>query len=576
MQPLGAILLGVLLTAAGQAPARGAPGPPEPSPIAPALARYEQLPVAARERWVREMLVRLDRANAVVLARDEAARQRARTEKFARLVAGGYRPPRSSLENLLRELTRREQQAVESLARRYRIQIYRTFRQQEEVFRGRKGAWDRVEAAWRAAGGPIEPQHQMIDWLVVATYRSTPGTIGALPGVPNFGPQIGLPGAWPGRLAEPGRPREPALPWTVLRPELPPRRSPVPPPPASPPRDPRAQAALAGDWLLPAPTRPEPPPAELAAIDAARVGARPRVRPLQPGETAAEVADGAPRVAAIPVRPLPEPSGPAPADTASRPGPTAPITVEQPAVPENGSAMGDWLLPPRRGSAERTDQPPAHEPTAGQARSPARSGLGAPHAPGGEPVPGPQVASAFPPSEWPAFPVEPPAPRPPAPRPPAPPDRPAEPTIPHGVASPDEGISGLGQPPEPRVRVNLNELAAGIAGANLALRALEAELDNEMPPAARDLASLVDRLEILVLRHDDLALFCELITPEEQRRAGRLESPRALIPRLANKVFELRSRATGREFTGTEPERELELKILADLSRQLAEMADER
>jgi hypothetical protein len=124
--------------------------------------------------------------------------------------------------------------------------------------------------------------------------------------------------------------------------------------------------------------------------------------------------------------------------------------------------------------------------------------------------------------------------------------------------------------------VNLNELGAGIAGANLALRALEAELDNELPPSARDLASLVDRLEILVLRHDDLALFCELITAEEHRRVGRLESPRALIPRLANKVFELRSRATGQEFTGSDAERELELKILGDLSRQLAEMADER
>jgi hypothetical protein len=124
--------------------------------------------------------------------------------------------------------------------------------------------------------------------------------------------------------------------------------------------------------------------------------------------------------------------------------------------------------------------------------------------------------------------------------------------------------------------VNLNELAAGIAGANLALRALEAELDNELPPSARDLASLVDRLEILVLRHDDLALFCELIAPEEHRRAGQLEPPRALIPRLANKIYELRSRATGPQFTGTDPERELELKILADLSRQLAEMAGEQ
>jgi hypothetical protein len=457
----------MVLTAAGQTAAARGPAPdpasgpsPEGSAAEAALADYEKLPPAARERWVREKLVRLDRANAVVLAPDEAARQRARTEKLARLMGDGYKPPRSSVENLLRELARRERQAVESLARRYRIQIYRTFRQQEAVFLGRKAAWDRVEAAWRAAGSRLEPRHQLIDWLVVATYRSTPGTIGALPGMPDFRRQIGRPGPSSGDVARIGRPLESRLPWTVLRPELPAARGSAPLPSASPPGVPFPQAGVGRDWLLPAPARPEPLPGDLAATDAARVDARPRLRLLLPGGTVPTIAEDIPHVAAIPA----EPPGPPPAASSNDP--------------------------------------------AGPASQ----------------APGPSAADSR----------------------------------------------------QPRARVNLNELAAGIAGANLALRALEAELDNGRPPTARDLASLVDRLEVLALRHDDLTLFCALITPDERRRVGRLESPRTLVPRLANRVVDLRNRATGEDFTGPEVERRMELNILDELSLQLAELAEKK
>ena len=555
MQPPATILVGLLLTAAAQAPA-----PAEPSPVDAALARYDELPPAARERWIREMSVRLDRANAVVLNRDEAARQRGRTEKFLRLVADGYRPPRSSLENLLTELRKREPQATERLARGYRIQIYRTFRQQDAVFRARKEAWDRVEAAWRTAGSPLEPQHQLIDWLVVATYRSTPGTIGTLPGVPDFGRQIGL----PRRLAGVDRSSEPGLPRTVTRPELPPRRSPAPLPEIDQGRAPAPQATLPGDWLLPAPTQPEAPAAELAALQTARPGGRSRVPRSRPARRVPRVGPRALDAAAGPAGPPSEAPSPAAKDLVRRPAPTPPIAVDQRAAPKEDSIFSDWLLPPSRDPAEQTGGYLMGDQAAEGGGLLARGDVGAPSAAGrSQSVGGTPAGSAHAPDRWPAFPVEPP------PAPPA-----ASDTAPAGPSRPAPARDA--GPAEPRVRVNLKELSAGIAGANLALRALEAELDNDLPSSARDLASLVDRLEVLVLRHDDLALFCELITPEERRRAGPLESPRALIPRLANKIFELRSRATGQEFTGTEPERELELKILADLSRQLAEMADER
>jgi len=592
MQSPSLILLGMALTAAVQAAVQAAgeaPAAPERPSVDAALARYDKLPAAGRERWIREMLVRLDRANAVMLRGDEVVRQRARTDKFARLVAGGYRPPRTSLENLLAEVQRRERQAVESLARRYRIQIYRTFRQQEDVFRGRKAAWDRAEAAWRAAGSPIHSQHQLIDWLVVATYRSTPGTIGSLPGVPDFGPQIGLPGAWPGGLAGRGEPPDLRLPGPVLRPELPARQWSPGLPSTGPPRELESGVGPEGDWLLPAPARPDPAPADLAAVDAARVAARPRIRPSLPGERvppiagqARPIAGGEPPVAALPAGPVPDLAGRVPTDTAWRRGTMPGPPVEQPAVSENGSVSGDWLVPHSRGEPERSEPASADLASAGQVRSPTRSVPGAASVTQREPVPEPLLASAFPRGEWPAFPAEPAAPQPAArqPNPEAMPADPGRSRLPGGTNntgdSVDAGNPDDENPASPRVRVNLNELSAGIAGANLALRALEAELDNDLPPSARDLAGLVDRLEVLVLRHDDLALFCDLVTPEQRRRAGRLESPRALIPRLANKVFELRSRASGDDFPGDEAERELELKILGQLSRQLAELAEQK
>ena len=53
------------------------------------------------------------------------------------------------------------------------------------------------------------------------------------------------------------------------------------------------------------------------------------------------------------------------------------------------------------------------------------------------------------------------------------------------------------EPPErpPEVRVNLDELAASIAGTNLALDALEAELDRGHPWDARRLGPVADRLK---------------------------------------------------------------------------------
>ncbi len=130
--------------------------------------------------------------------------------------------------------------------------------------------------------------------------------------------------------------------------------------------------------------------------------------------------------------------------------------------------------------------------------------------------------------------------------------------------------------PSPPHRVNLAELAVRVAGSNLALQALEAELEESRRWNARRLGPLVDRLEILVMRRNDLALFHQLISARERARVGRLESPQVAISRLAARIFEARTRAGGPGFLGSEAQRRAELRQLDELSRQLAEMASHK
>jgi len=157
-------------------------------------------------------------------------------------------------------------------------------------------------------------------------------------------------------------------------------------------------------------------------------------------------------------------------------------------------------------------------------------------------------------------------------------NRPAEihPEEPAAV-QPAEVSPGGALPPAPAdlsaVHVNLDELAANIAGLNLSLRALEAELDRPGRRNARQLTPMVDRLKIIVIRYDDLKLFREIAAEGQRVRPGRLASPRAAISRLAARIFEARSHAAGLEFAGAEAERRAELQRLDGLSRRLAALA---
>jgi hypothetical protein len=126
------------------------------------------------------------------------------------------------------------------------------------------------------------------------------------------------------------------------------------------------------------------------------------------------------------------------------------------------------------------------------------------------------------------------------------------------------------EPSIDEVEIKVDELAARIAGCNLAIRALETDLTEKGPWTAARLKPLVDRLKILAIRRNDLDLFREAVPEETRASVARLESPKTAVSRLGARIAEARGLASGAEFSGTGTERQAELQRLDELSRGLA------
>lgn len=484
MQPLCRLLTGLVLLAPPAVQ-------PADSPLGwqSAAEQYAGLEPGEKRRWIGDLLARLDRASRVVLPPGEAAGQQSRHAALLGEVARGRSIPHAELVKLLRQTDEREKAAIERLARRFRIRVYDTFRVRRGEFARRRKAWDQVLAAWEAAGAPFEQQDRLIDWLRAAIGRSTPGSVGSLPGVPKFDvPKFG-------RFAEIRRP-------LVLR----------PPAESQTPRQPAGGEIQPSGPPLPEPVVVVPPePSERRPVSGRGPAGRPAAAPVRrPAELPLVVGQSAPEG----IRPM-QPASRGVAGLVAGVGPRreAGTLPQAAAQPESALPLSDRALV-------------AVAPAA------ARQRLSATDA---------RIATAI---------------------------RAGQPP-PRSVRRP--------QPPaRPPHRVNLAELAARVAGSNLALQALEAELEEDRRWDARRLGPLVDRLGILVMRRDDLALFHRLISVRERARVGGLESPQAAISRLAARIFEARTRAAGPGFLGSEAQRRAELRELDALSRQLAEMASQK
>ena len=120
--------------------------------------------------------------------------------------------------------------------------------------------------------------------------------------------------------------------------------------------------------------------------------------------------------------------------------------------------------------------------------------------------------------------------------------------------------------------VNLIELAARIAGTNMALRGVEAQLSKTRKWDATQLTTIVAALKQLCDRRDDLTLFRNLLPESKRRLVGQLESARAAISQCSARMSETRFRIDSRIFDSRPKQREEELKRLDELSRQLAKL----
>jgi len=157
------------------------------------VRRVAEMDAADRREWVRETLQRLDRANRVVLRPDEVAAWQTRYAHLLRQLARGKALSQAELLGLLREADEREKTAIERLARRFRVDVYRTFRQRRGVFTRRRAAWSRVRTLWEEGGRSFEQQDKLIAWLETAILRSTPGMEGPMPPAPQFDPRTPAP-----------------------------------------------------------------------------------------------------------------------------------------------------------------------------------------------------------------------------------------------------------------------------------------------------------------------------------------------------------------------------------------------
>ena len=123
--------------------------------------------------------------------------------------------------------------------------------------------------------------------------------------------------------------------------------------------------------------------------------------------------------------------------------------------------------------------------------------------------------------------------------------------------------------------VNIEELRTRIEGINLSLRALDGELSEKREFSADQLDSLLNRLDILMLRQKDLTLFRDLITPQEQAKVGQIDSSRSAVATMGTQIAALRTRVRENDSLSA-ADRAAALKQLDDLSDRLATLTAEK
>ena len=536
-----------------------APAATPDDPVARAraeLQRVAAMPAQEQRAWLLQLEQRLVWASRLSMKPEEAAKEQARVAAVLRQKAVSW----ESLTDLLRLLEQREKAAVGRLVRQYRSQVYETFRRQDRVLVERQEAWYRVWSLWEAAGSPASQQNRLLDWLEAAIRSSMPDAIGPLPPDPKFGAASEPPALVIQKPAAPAERPQSRLPDITVKP-------PEPAPVAV--RVPDSVAAL--PEAKPAAERVVPHRAEETSPAALLPDTLPAVvvppQKFADREGTAEPMPGA----RLPERPSrltvlpPNLDVPSLADVSIAGG--APPSQGGSLLhvgPQNETRQPAELPRPLAVESELPEKPePSLPPLAVQRRPQATPAASQPGEVGTRPrLPSEHDMTAMLPRNVPEGLLSQVASD--GPQPPAKPSE--EPAPPKTAAA----------PPDEHVQVNVEELAARIAGVNLAMRTLEADLDQRREWNADQLDTVLNRLDILVLRQKDLSLFRDLVGPADQAKAGKIEPPRQAITALAALIVEARKRIRVSEAAGAAADRETALKHLDELSDRLAALATEK
>ncbi|MEX0937894.1 MAG: hypothetical protein WDZ59_08525 [Pirellulales bacterium] len=134
-------------------------------------------------------------------------------------------------------------------------------------------------------------------------------------------------------------------------------------------------------------------------------------------------------------------------------------------------------------------------------------------------------------------------------------------------------IKPLPLPPPGSAQLNIDELAVRIAGYNLAMRSLDAELLGRTNHSIADLAGIVHRLDELRTAHEDVKLYWNLLDSDQRQGLSEMFPARELITSLADRIGRTRGKLV---VDGGAAEAVAEQRaLLDDLSRKLAELAVE-
>ena len=453
------------------------------------------------------------------------------------------------------------EQYIEQLARAYRVNVYNVYRTDRAQYNQHRAELQETLDAWRAAGSPAAERKELITWLeeAIRAVQNAPPT--PLPARPVFDAKITEKPATVQR-DQSAKPAPPKVDEIAPAPPLPPTAKPpseIAPAIEPPAEKPPAQPSITTPDIATTPATPPSPAIPPLPKPSAQAGKEPSTRQPIPSDTQ----PGPVEKPAPTQRQTPQiPSLPTLADGDIAPAPPIPSQAKQPA------RIAPKVPAPQRSVRPRSSVPPANSVAGGAQRpsfsrsTPSRSSLRSSRRAAAINALKPKN-SAEPAEKSPAR-------------------SPALPTLPglsaKEIAAMDKddkaslAISKDADGDDSGAEVNLIELAARIAGNNMALRGVEAQLSTSREWDSTQLTAMVTALKQLSDRRHDLTLFRNLLPESDRRLVGELESPRTAISQCSARISETRERVDSRGYRSRQKDSEEELKKLDALSQELAKL----